>query len=127
MKQSNTQQAQPLRLTKYNDAGHGWLCVEESTLRAAGLTRARLSSWSRVDTRNRLVYLEEDLDMPIALFHLLSESLGRQIVITIEEEAHFVRQLPRNTGGKAHPDTIRAVSEFFKKRRDAGRLVFTSD
>jgi hypothetical protein len=58
-----------LKLTYLQDPGHGWLLVDEVTLRALGMSPRDFSACS-YKSRDGICALEEDCDMPKFLAHL---------------------------------------------------------
>lgn len=86
-----------MRFTFYSDPGHAWLEVEVSELQRLGIHRA-VSSFSYMNRRADLAYLEEDADAPLFIeayckAYGLEPSEFWARVKQVAEERCFVRGL----------------------------------
>jgi hypothetical protein len=63
-----------VELKYHQDAGHGWLAVKRSTLKAWGILD-KVSAYSYQSKSSKTVYLEEDGDMRLFVEHAKSRGI----------------------------------------------------
>ena len=87
----------------HNDSGHGWLEVPLADVMLVGLTPDSFSRYSRVhvtDLYIPMMYLEEDLDLPIFLLAAKRKGIDVQTRDVYVDGDSFVRSYSTNTAGR---------------------------
>ena len=89
-----------IRFVFHGDPGHAWLEVPLSLIKEYGLEKD-ISPYSYVNEKSRMVFLEEDSDMPKFLKAFQRETgLIPDLFDNYTKSDSRVRQLPRYTGGE---------------------------
>ena len=90
-----------IRFILHGDLGHAWLEVPLSLIKEYGLEKD-ISSYSYVNEKSGMVFLEEDSDMPKFLKAFQRETgLIPDLFDIYSKTDSTVRNLPRYTGGEA--------------------------
>ena len=90
-----------IRFIFHGDPGHAWLEVPLSLIKEYGLEKD-ISSYSYINEKSGMVFLEEDSDMPKFLKAFQRETgLIPDLFDNYTKSDSTVRQLPRYTGGEA--------------------------
>tara|TARA_R100000329_G_scaffold8718_1_gene9967 strand:- start:544 stop:903 length:360 start_codon:yes stop_codon:yes gene_type:complete len=80
--------------TKHDDAAHGWLEVSIEDLIDLNI-QDKISDFSYIDSIEKLIYLEEDVDMTLFM-KSYKDKYNKELMFVIENnfEIHPIRNLP---------------------------------
>ena len=83
-----------MKLTKFEDPGHGWLAVPVSLLSKIGLNLNDFSVYSYRSNAGSTVYLEEDCDASKLVQALKEKGIRFEIEFQHSNSDSFIRSLP---------------------------------
>ena len=81
-----------MELTYHQDPAHGWIFVDNVTLKSLGLNRGSFSRYSYEDDTG--VYAEEDSDAGIVIDAMKKQGISFTIKETHQDGDHWIRELP---------------------------------